>query len=188
MMADIVRGRYRHFKGGVYIVLGTATHSETGEELVIYHKAASGLFVSDEERKLWARPAKMWNETVFRHGSEKQRFELLNTIPAADVAPVRHGRWIEQPLDFDLCGVAYYQCSECGKEQQTPSNYCQFCGARMEVWKWCVWQDEDNEGVYCTAHIHEDRVLNCPYKNLGERQRADYPCQDYRPMNGGQDE
>ena len=130
-MADIVRGRYRHFKGGVYIVLGTATHSETGEELVIYHKAASGLFVSDEERKLLARPAKMWNETVFRHGSEKQRFELLNTIPAADVAPVRHGRWIAQPLDFDLCGVAYYQCSECGKEQQTPSNYCQFCGAKM---------------------------------------------------------
>ena len=112
----------------------------------------------------------------------------IKEIPAADVAPVRHGHWIEQPLDFDLCGVAYYQCSECGKEQQTPSHYCQFCGARMEGWKWCVWQDEDNEGVYCTAHIHEDRVLNCPYKNLEERQRADYPCQDYRPMDGGQDE
>ena len=50
---------------------------------------------------------------------------------------------------------------------------------------WCVWQDEDNEGVYCTAHIHEDRVLNCPYKDLEERQRADYPCQDYRPIDGG---
>lgn len=112
----------------------------------------------------------------------------LKALPAADVVEVRHGQWIEQPLDFDLCGVAYYQCSECGKEQQTPSHYCQFCGARMEGWKWCVWQDEDNEGVYCTAHIHEDRVLNCPYKNLEERQRADYPCQDYRPMNGGQDE
>lgn len=111
----------------------------------------------------------------------------INRVPAADVAPVRHGRWIAQPLDFDLCGVAYYQCSECGKEQQTPSHYCQFCGARMEGWKWCVWQDEDNEGVYCTAHIHEDRVLNCPYKNLEERQRSDYPCQDYRPMNGGHD-
>lgn len=48
----------------------------------------------------------------------------LKALPAADVAPVRHGRWIEQPPDFDLCGVAYYQCSECGKEQQTPSHYC----------------------------------------------------------------
>lgn len=119
-------------------------------------------------------------------GCKVARF--IDAIPAADVAPVRHGRWIEQPPDFDLCGVEYYRCSECGKEQQTPSHYCQFCGARMEGWKWCVWQDEDNEGVYCTAHIHEDRVLNCPYKNLGERQRADYPCQDYRPMNGGQHE
>lgn len=118
----------------------------------------------------------------------RQALENLAILPAADVAPVRHGRWIEQPLDFDLCGVAYYQCSECGKEQQTPSHYCQFCGARMEGWKWCVWQDEDNEGVYCTVHIHEDRVLNCPYKNLEERQRADYPCQDYRPMDGGQEE
>lgn len=111
---------------------------------------------------------------------------VYESAPTADVVEVRHGRWIEQPLDFDLCGVAYYQCSECGKEQQTPSNCCQFCGARMEGWKWCVWQDEDNEGVYCTAHIHEDRVLNCPYKNFEERQRADYPCQDYRPMKGVQ--
>ena len=87
-MAEIVRGRYRHFKGGVYIVIGTATHSETGEELVIYHKAGSGLVVTDEEQKLWARPVKMWNETVYRHGSEKPRFELLNTIPAADAVEV----------------------------------------------------------------------------------------------------
>lgn len=116
----------------------------------------------------------------------QSHLDYVRNLPAADVAEVRHGRWIEQPPDFDLCGVAYYQCSECGKEQQTPAHYCQFCGARMEGWKWCVWQDEDNEGVYCTAHIHEDRVLNCPYKDLEERQRADYPCQDYRPMDGWQ--
>lgn len=58
--------------------------------------------------------------------------EVATSIPAADVVEVRHGRWIEQSPDFDLCGVAYYQCSECGKEQQTPSNYCQFCGAKMD--------------------------------------------------------
>lgn len=57
---------------------------------------------------------------------------MIDSVPAADVAPVRHGHWIEQPPDFDLCGVAYYQCSECGKEQQTPSHYCQFCGAKMD--------------------------------------------------------
>lgn len=58
---------------------------------------------------------------------------IVADFPAADVVPVRHGRWIEQPHDFDLCGVSYYQCSVCGKEQQTPSNYCQFCGARMDL-------------------------------------------------------
>ena len=63
---------------------------------------------------------------------EAEVLRAIAAIPAADVAPVRHGRWIEQPPDFDLCGVAYYQCSECGKEQQTPSNYCQFCGAKMD--------------------------------------------------------
>ena len=57
------------------------------------------------------------------------RLDELRKLPSEDVAPVKRGRWIEQPPDFDLCGVAYYQCSECGKEQQTPSNYCQFCGA-----------------------------------------------------------
>lgn len=56
----------------------------------------------------------------------------INFIPAADVAEVRHGYWIEQSPDFDLCGVAYYKCSECGREQQLNSHYCQFCGARMD--------------------------------------------------------
>ena len=59
-------------------------------------------------------------------------YVVPKSTPLADAEEVRHGRWIEQPLDFDLCGVAYYQCSECGKEQQTPSNYCQFCGAKMD--------------------------------------------------------
>lgn len=63
---------------------------------------------------------------------EKTVAAVFESAPAADVVEVRHERWIEQPLDFDLCGVAYYLCSECGKEQQTPSNYCQFCGAKMD--------------------------------------------------------
>ncbi len=56
----------------------------------------------------------------------------VRAIPAADVVEVRHGYWIEQSPDFDLCGVAYYKCSECGREQQLNSHYCQFCGAKMD--------------------------------------------------------
>ena len=54
-------GRYRHFKGGEYRVIGTARHSETLEELVVY-QALYG------EGGLWVRPAAMWDEPVERPG------------------------------------------------------------------------------------------------------------------------
>jgi hypothetical protein len=50
-------GRYRHYKGKDYEVLGTATHSETGETLVVY-RALYGA------RGLWVRPAGMFCESV----------------------------------------------------------------------------------------------------------------------------
>ena len=132
-MAEIVRGTYRHFKGGVYCVLGTATHSETGDELVIYHKVGSGLVVTDEEQRLWARPTKMWNETVFRHGSEKPRFELLNTIPTADVVERRTGKWLhEQLLPDNVYGHMVAECSVC-HEVRIVDNYCPNCGSKNEV-------------------------------------------------------
>ena len=61
-------GRYRHFKGGAYEVLGIARHSETEEPMVIY-RALYG------ERQLWIRPAEMWLETVERDGKTMRRFE-----------------------------------------------------------------------------------------------------------------
>jgi len=46
---------------------------------------------------------------------------------------------------------------------------------------WCEWQGKDVEGIYCTAHLHEDRVFNCQYKDLKARSEAEYPCSDYKP-------
>ena len=66
-MADIQPGRYRHFKGNEYQVLGIARHSETLEELVVY-RALYG------DGGLWVRPASMWTETVERDGKVQQRF------------------------------------------------------------------------------------------------------------------
>ena len=60
-MESIKPGRYRHFKGKEYEVLGVARHSETEEELVVY-RALYGDF------GLWVRPVSMWNETVERDG------------------------------------------------------------------------------------------------------------------------
>ena len=61
-------GRYRHFKGGAYEVLGIVRNSETEESMVLY-RALYG------ERQLWVRPAEMWLETVERDGRTVRRFE-----------------------------------------------------------------------------------------------------------------
>lgn len=66
-MPTIKPGRYRHFKGNEYEVIGTARHSETLEELVVY-RALYG------DGGLWVRPAAMWSETVDRGGYRGPRF------------------------------------------------------------------------------------------------------------------
>ena len=70
MMDEIRPGRYRHFKGGEYQVLGVAKHSETLEPMVVY-RALYG------EGGLWVRPAAMWNETVERDGRTFRRFTYM---------------------------------------------------------------------------------------------------------------
>ena len=60
-------GRYRHFKGREYEVIGVAKHSETLEEMVVYRQLYG-------EHGLWVRPASMWEETVERDGKTYKRF------------------------------------------------------------------------------------------------------------------
>lgn len=69
-MDEIRPGRYRHFKGNEYEVLGTARHSETLEELVVY-RALYG------EGGLWVRPIAMWRETVRHEGKTLPRFAYI---------------------------------------------------------------------------------------------------------------
>ena len=69
-MDTIRSGRYRHFKGNEYEVIGTARHSETLEEMVVY-RALYGEF------GLWVRPAAMWNEIVERDGKTFRRFTYI---------------------------------------------------------------------------------------------------------------
>ena len=66
-------GRYRHFKGNTYEVIGVARHSETEEPMVVY-RALYG------EGGLWVRSADMWNETVEWGGKTYKRFYHLNRI------------------------------------------------------------------------------------------------------------
>lgn len=69
-MDEIKPGRYRHFKGNEYEVIGLARHSETQEEMVVY-RALYGDF------GLWVRPARMWNETVERDDKTFRRFTYI---------------------------------------------------------------------------------------------------------------
>ena len=66
-MVDITPGRYRHFKGNEYEVLGVARHSETLEDMVVY-RALYG------DGGLWVRPAAMWSETVEKDCDRSPRF------------------------------------------------------------------------------------------------------------------
>ena len=66
----IPAGRYRHFKGNEYEVVGIAKHSETVEPMVVYR----ALYGAGE---LWVRPASMWTEIVERDGKTFPRFARL---------------------------------------------------------------------------------------------------------------
>ena len=70
-MEEIKLGKYRHFKGNLYEVIGIAKNSETLEDTVVY-RALYG------DGGLWVRPASMWNETVERDGKMVKRFTYIN--------------------------------------------------------------------------------------------------------------
>lgn len=68
--SEVRPGRYRHYKGNDYEVVGIARHSETLEELVVY-RALHG------EHGLWVRPKSMFAETVERDGRHLPRFAYV---------------------------------------------------------------------------------------------------------------
>lgn len=63
-------GKYRHYKGNKYEVIGIAKHSETLEELAVYQ----ALY---DNHDLWVRPLNMFNEEVEVGGKKIPRFEYI---------------------------------------------------------------------------------------------------------------
>lgn len=64
----------------------------------------------------------------------------IEGLPAADVEPVRHGRWGNKKGGF----FEFAACSFCGEEAPTAGitpNYCPNCGAKMDL------EDENHEGL-----------------------------------------
>jgi len=69
-MTSIPTGRYRHYKGQDYEVIGVARHSETEEELVVY-RTLYGDF------SLWVRPLAMFTEEIEVDGQRVKRFRHI---------------------------------------------------------------------------------------------------------------
>jgi hypothetical protein len=69
-MTAIRLGRYRHYKGNEYTVIGVALHSETHEELVVYRPEYG-------DHGLWVRPKAMFLESVTVDGQTMPRFQFL---------------------------------------------------------------------------------------------------------------
>ncbi len=71
-MNELPAGVYKHYKGGLYLVLGVAQHSETLEKMVAYvHLSATA------GAAMWVRPYEMFFEKVNADGIEKPRFTYI---------------------------------------------------------------------------------------------------------------
>lgn len=66
-MRKIKPGIWRHYRGQLYRVIGTAKHTETGEQVVMYEPLYG-------EPMYWVRPAFMWEEEVEYLGEKMKRF------------------------------------------------------------------------------------------------------------------
>jgi len=73
-MSDLKTGKYQHYKGNLYEVIGVAHHSETLEELVIYKALYETKFGHDS---LWVRPKAMFIEDVTIDGKNTPRFKYI---------------------------------------------------------------------------------------------------------------
>ena len=75
-MSEPIPGRYRHFKGNAYEVIGIARHSETDERMVVYRPL-------DNDSGLWVRPVAMFLEMVTHEGQIVPRFTYLGPMGAS---------------------------------------------------------------------------------------------------------
>ncbi|WPP27680.1 DUF1653 domain-containing protein [Bacillus subtilis] len=66
---DFIGCRFKHYKGGLYKVIGEAIHTETEEKVVTYQ---------DQDGVLWARPKEMFFGTVIINAKEVKRFTRIN--------------------------------------------------------------------------------------------------------------
>ena len=92
---SIKPGKYIHFRGSEYEVIGVATHSETREKMVIYR-------ASQDSRQVWVCPAAMWNEIVEHNGRQVKRFTFAEDYVAESPAGVHNYSTPEEKIELFL--------------------------------------------------------------------------------------
>lgn len=70
-LPDVPIARYRHYKGGLYELVGVARHSESLEPMVVYRPLYG-------EGALWVRPFSMFFEEVVHEGQSQPRFSAMD--------------------------------------------------------------------------------------------------------------
>ena len=101
-----------------------------------YIKREAAIAIIEEKQKELCPVGRYGRGYVY--GSDREKYDAwdeiidaLENIPAADVAPVVHGRWISY-LDGDhIMPNRYYRCSRCGRVESRRQPYCH-CGAKMD--------------------------------------------------------
>ena len=88
-------GKYIHFKGNEYEVIGTATHSETLEEMVVY-RALYG------DGGVWVRPASMWDEVVEYNGRRIKRFTHEDELVAESINDIHKNSTPNEKVELFL--------------------------------------------------------------------------------------
>ncbi len=73
----VLPGRYQHYKGKPYVVLGVARHSETEEPFVVYRTDYG-------DRSLWIRPLSMFLERIMVEGRSIPRFQWIGPEEPTD--------------------------------------------------------------------------------------------------------
>ena len=68
---ELIKGRYRHFKGGIYEVICIAKNTETLADEVVYRDVTT-------PELIWVRPLEMWSESVVHDGKTVLRFSKIS--------------------------------------------------------------------------------------------------------------
>ena len=95
----------------------------------------------DRQALLDAIPPTKEDKQISLFGAVADFISLVCDVPAADVAPIVHGRWIRFKESDPETGYIHMRCSVCKAYWSDPSHadhfrYCPSCGAKMEVLRW----------------------------------------------------